>query len=220
VAIVDAAVEGYLARLVPERDAVLQEMEAKAAAESFPIVGPAVGSLLEVLARSVAARRVLELGSGYGYSAAWWLRGMEPGGEIVLTEGDPARARMGTAFLERLGWRGRFRYVVGNALDCLAHRAGPYDVVFCDIDKASYPRVVDSAVALLRPGGLLVTDNVLWSGRVADASIHDSDTIAIREYLRLVREHPSLATAVVPLRDGVSVSVKRRPAAAHPTKTP
>src|SRR5262245_54815567 len=108
-------------------------MEVRGDAERFPLVGPLVGALLEVLARSIGARRVLELGSGFGYSAAWWLRGLGEGGEVVLTEGDPARAQAGTAYLERLGHRGRFRYVVGDAVGALDRESGPFDVVFCDL---------------------------------------------------------------------------------------
>lgn len=206
--IIDPSVETFLAAHLPARDPVFLEMEAYAAEQRFPIVGPAVGALLEVLARAVGARRVLELGSGFGYSAAWWLRGMPPDGEVLLTEGDPARARLGTTYLERLGHRGRFRYAVGDALVTLDAERGPFDVVFCDIDKESYPRVVEPAVARLRVGGLLVTDNALWRGSVADPACREASTEAVRAYDRAVSTHARLRTTVIPLRDGVAVSLR------------
>jgi caffeoyl-CoA O-methyltransferase len=209
--IVDPLVDAFLTANAPARDPVLREMEARGARDGFPLVGPAVGALLEVLARAVGARRVLELGSGFGYSAAWWLRGMPSDGEVVLTEDDPALAKDGAAYLDRLGHRGRHAYVLGDAVESLGRATGTFDVVFCDLDKASYPRIVEPALARLRPGGLLVADNALWSGRVADPSAADADTAAIREYLRLVRERPGLATTVLPLRDGVAVSLVLAP---------
>lgn len=207
--ITDPTVDAFLTATAPRRHAVIEEMEAHGAAHRFPLVGPAVGSLLEVLARGIRAKTVFEMGSGFGYSAAWWLRALPADGTVILTDGDPDNAARGTAYLDRLGHRGRFRYVVGDALQALDREAGPFDVVFCDIEKADYPRVVVPAVRKLREGGLLVTDNAIWGGRVADPAAVDPETSGVREYLRLVREHPQLATTVLPLRDGVAVSVKR-----------
>ena len=210
--ITDATVEAFLTEFAPERSAVIREMEAYGAERRFPLVGPAVGSLLEVLARSIRARRVFEMGSGFGYSAAWWLRALPADGSVVLTDGDAANAARGTAYLDRLGHAGRFRYVVGDAIEALSREKGDFDVVFCDIDKHDYPRVVAPAVLRLRKGGLLVTDNALWGGRVADPRQVDPETAGIRAYLAAVRAHPALATTVLPLRDGVAVSVKIDPA--------
>ena len=207
-AILDPAVETFLLAHVPARDDELHRMEAYARERRFPIVGPAVGALLEVLARSVAARRVYELGSGFGYSAAWWLRGTSPDGEVVLTDLDPENVARGTEHLERLGHRGRFRYVAEEALTAFRRERGPFDVVYCDVDKEGYPDVVEPAVERLRPGGLLVTDNALWGGDVADPSVHDAATDAIRVYVERVSTHPRLRTTVLPLRDGVAVSVR------------
>jgi predicted O-methyltransferase YrrM len=206
--IVDPAVERFLHEHVPERHPVLLEMEAYARERRFPIVGPAVGALLEVLARAGAARTVFELGSGFGYSAAWWLRGLPPDGDVVLTDLDPGNRARGTDWLERMGHRGRFRYEAGEALAALARHRGPFDVVYCDVDKEAYPEVVDLAVERLRPGGLLVTDNTLWSGRVADMAHQDAETLAIRVYDARVATHPGLRTTILPLRDGVAVSVR------------
>jgi caffeoyl-CoA O-methyltransferase len=206
--IVDPLVDGYLLDHVPDRDAVFYEMEAYAKERRFPIVGPAVGALLEVLARAISARRVFELGSGFGYSAAWWLRGLPADGTVVVTDLDAENVARGTGYLDRLGHRGRYRYVREDAVAALRRERGPFDVVYCDIDKHGYPDVVDPAVERLRPGGLLVTDNALWSGRVADPSCRDRDTQGIRTYVRRVATHPLLRTTVLPLRDGVAVSIR------------
>jgi predicted O-methyltransferase YrrM len=206
--IVDPIVNQWLYDHVPHRDAVFLEMEAHAKTRRFPIVGPAVGALLEVLARSIGARRVFELGSGFGYSAAWWLRGMPADGTVVLTDLDADNVRRGTDALTRLGHRGRFRYVEEEAVEALRREQGPFDVVYCDIDKHGYPAVVEPAVERLRPGGLLVTDNALWDGRVADPTCRDAATEGVREYVRRVTSHPRLRTTVLPLRDGVAVSIR------------
>lgn len=206
--ITDPAVHAFLLAHTPARDPVLREMEAYGRARRFPIVGPAVGALLEVLARTSHALSVYELGSGFGYSAAWWLRGMPSLGRVVLTDTDPDNIARGTAYLDRLGYAGRYRYVQEEALAALAREPGPFDVVYCDIDKEAYPDVVDLAVARLRPGGLLVTDNALWDGQVADPQHRDPDTAAIRAYVRRVTTHPFLRTTILPVRDGVAVSVR------------
>lgn len=206
--ITDPAVDAFVLAHTPARDAVFHEMEAYGKARRFPIVGPAVGSLLEVLARAIGATRVYELGSGFGYSAAWWLRGLPPDGTVVLTDLDAANVARGTAYLERLGAGGRFRYAQEDALTAFRRETGPFDVVYCDIDKEGYPDVVEPAVERLRPGGLLVTDNVLWDGSVADPTVHDAATTAIRRYVERVTTHPLLRTTLLPLRDGVGVSVR------------
>ncbi|MBL9089390.1 MAG: O-methyltransferase [Planctomycetia bacterium] len=206
--ITDPTVDAYVYAHAPARDAVFLEMEAYARTRGFPIVGPAVGSLLEVLARSIGARRVYELGSGFGYSAAWWLRGMPADGQVTLTDLDPDNVARGLAYLDRLGDRDRVRYVREDALSAFRRETGPFDVVYCDIDKEGYPDVVEPAVARLRPGGLLVTDNVLWDGAVADRTAQDPATVAIRRYVEAVTTHPRLRTTILPLRDGVAVSVR------------
>jgi predicted O-methyltransferase YrrM len=206
--IVDPSVDAYLLSIAPPRDAVLHEMEAYAAGRRFPVVGPAVGGLLEVLARSVGAARVFELGSGFGYSAAWWLRALPDRGQVVLTEFDAENARRGAAYLTRLGHAGRFRYEVGDAFEAFAREDGPFDVVFLDADKEDYPRAVAPAVERLRPGGLLVADNALWGGTVSDPSCSEATTVAVRAYLERTTTHPLLRTTVLPLRDGVAVSVR------------
>src|SRR6185369_5134259 len=137
----DDRVERYLTELAGTEhgDDVLTDMEEYAAERGFPIVGRATGRFLEVAARSIGARRVMELGSGFGYSAYWFARAVGPGGEVRCTDGDPANAEAGASFLARAGLGDRVTYHVGDAVEQLSLLDGPFDVVFCDIDKTGYP---------------------------------------------------------------------------------
>ncbi|MDX1534207.1 MAG: O-methyltransferase [Thermoplasmata archaeon] len=202
------AIGTYLDQLLPDRDPLLSRLEAEAREENIPIVGPRVGGLLRLLTSLVGPRRILELGTAVGYSAIWMGRGMPAEGEIVTIE---ARASMADRARRNLGEAGlgdRVDVRMGEALTLLPQLKGPFELIFNDIDKESYPAVIPWAKALLRPGGLLVTDNVLWSGRVADPSDKDAWTEAIRTYNRSLAEDPEMETVVLPVRDGVSISVK------------
>jgi predicted O-methyltransferase YrrM len=201
------AVERYLAELTPPSEAVLRGMEREAGERGFPIVGPQVGRLLFVLARAVRAELVFELGSGYGYSALWFALALAEGGRVILTDGDRANSRQAREHFARAGLADRAVFEVGNALDVLDGYPGPFDIVFCDIDKADYPAALAKAVPRLRRGGLLVADNVLWSGRVAGPD-DDPETRGIREFNRLLMASPDLVAAILPVRDGVAVAVR------------
>ncbi len=207
--IVDPQIETYLETLQPEPDPVQAEMERLAAERDFPIVGPQVGALLALLARTSGARRVLELGSGFGYSALWFTRALPDDGSVQLTDFSQAALDEARAFLQRAGQEKKARFHAGDGLDTAAGLEGPFDIIFNDIDKEHYPEVVDRAVDLLRPGGLLVTDNALWYGKPADPQIRDdAATQGVRDYNRRVMAHPDLSTVILPLRDGVAVSLK------------
>jgi len=206
--IVSGKVERYLEGLQPEPDPIRREMEALAARRGFPIVGPQVGQLLALLARTLGARRVLELGSGYGYSALWFARVLPPGGRVHLTDGSEENLARARGFLRRAGVLARARFHHGDALTVAARLAGPFDLVFNDIDKEGYPGVVEPAVRWLRPGGLLITDNALWYGKVAGRR-PDAATRGVQEYNRRVFSHPALESVILPLRDGVAISRKR-----------
>jgi predicted O-methyltransferase YrrM len=205
--ILEPAIERYLGRLAAHDDPVLAEMERLAAESDFPIVGPQVGRLLEVLARTVAARDVLELGSGFGYSACWFARAVGPRGRVVLTERSPERLREARRFLERGGFADRVVLEAGDALELAACLTGPFDIVFNDIDKERYPLVLDQARRLLRPGGLLVSDNMLWFGGVLEEAPTDETTRGVVALTRMLHEAADFTTTLVPLRDGVTVSV-------------
>ena len=206
--LVDPRVDDYLAAIAKSDDPVLLEMEEIARQRDFPIVGPQVGRMLAVLARALGARMVVELGSGFGYSAIWFLRGMHEG-RVVMTEGSAENVKQAERFLGMAGLEGRFEANVGDGLVIAERIRGPVDVVFCDIDKRDYPKALPIARRLLRPGGLFIVDNLLWDGKVLDrARAADPDTEGILQLTHLLRNASDFATTIVPVRDGVSVSVK------------
>jgi predicted O-methyltransferase YrrM len=200
---------GELPRLFD--DPVLNQMEEHAAARGFPIVGPVVGRLLYTTAVAVGARRVLELGSGFGYSAYYFAQAVGAQGQVVATEFDAEQAAMGQEQLARAGLGNRVSFLVGDALAEAAElEDGAFDIVFNDIDKEFYPEVLPLARRLLRPGGLLVCDNMLWYGRVAQPGADaDAATQGVVELTRLLFEADDFVTTLVPLRDGVTLSAKR-----------
>lgn len=204
----DEAVAQYLRRLNDRLDdPVLAEMEAVAEQKSFPIVGRVVGAALELFTRSVGGRRVFELGSGFGFSGYWFARAVGDGGEVVLTDNDPDNAKQAGEYLTRAGLWDRCRFVVGDALQALEGAEGEFDVVYCDIDKGDYPRAFAMARERIRVGGLYLSDNVLWSGRV----VRDDDdawTRAIREHNEAAYADPGFLTTIVPVRDGVMVALR------------
>jgi caffeoyl-CoA O-methyltransferase len=210
--IVDPRIETYMEdRLRRFDEPVLLEMEAYGEEHGFPIVGRNVGVTLEVLARSVGARRIMELGSGYGYSGYWHARAVGPGGEVHLTDGDPANAERGKDYLRRAGLEGRAEFHVGDAVTEMGKLDGEFDVIFSDIDKDGYPAAWRAASERIRVGGLYVCDNVLWYGRVAvddpdDARPHYTE--AVLEHNRLVAEDERYVSTIVPTRDGVLVATR------------
>ena len=204
-------IDRYLAARAAHGDPVLAEMEKVGAARDFPIVGPQVGRLLEVVARAAGAKRVLELGSGFGYSAYWFLRAVGPEGTVFLTEGSAERALEAEAFLTRGGFAGRFKIEVGDGLAIAAALTGSWDVVFCDIDKHDYPKALPIARRLLHVGGLFITDNMLWDGNVLAPAPDDTTTRGVVELTRALYEASDFVTTLVPLRDGLTVAVKVAP---------
>ncbi len=209
--ITEPRTEKYLVALLPVRDAVTREMERYAARQGVPIIGPACGRLLYQLARMIGARRVFEMGSAIGYSTSWLARAVGPRGTVFYTDADPANARRAESYLHRAGLDRRVRFLVGDALDLLRSTPGRFDLIFNDVSKQQYPEVFRLVVPRVRAGGLFVTDNVLWSGRVAQgASRRDPETRAIQEFNRLIYRSPRLFTTIVPLRDGFAVCLKVR----------
>jgi predicted O-methyltransferase YrrM len=211
--IVPDAIERYLASLNRSVDPVLRDIAEKGAARDLPLVDAEVGALLRVLALSIGASKILEIGTAVGYSGIWLAGALPPGGLLMTMEMDPERAREARENFARAGLADRVSVIVGDAERMIAKVAGPFDLIFQDGAKHLYAPLLDRIVALLRPGGLLVTDNVLWDGKVVPGFVNpspqDADTQAIAEYNTRVAAHPQLMTATVPLRDGVSISVKR-----------
>lgn len=202
----------YLESLVPERPAVLQEMEAHAQATDFPIVGPVVGQFFYTLTRLIGARRVFELGSGFGYSTAWFALAVREngGGEVHHVVWDGTLSKQAQAFLSRLGVMPLMRFHVGEAVQTLQQVGGEYDIIFCDIDKQGYPASWKVVKQHLRVGGVALYDNMLWSGRVWDDADTSPATHGIRELTRLIAEEREFTFSLLPLRDGVLMAVKLR----------
>ena len=204
--IVAPDIEEYLRRVTPSSEGVLLEMERLAETRRFPIVGPLVGRVLHLLARSIGARSVFECGSGYGYSAAWFAAALPEDGRVILTDGSAENCASARDHLGRAGVLGKCDIRQGDALAILERAPGPFDVVFCDIDKRDYPRVHPLLAGRLRRGGLFICDNMLWFGRVAGPD-RDPDTRGVRELTRLLYADPALHTTILPIRDGVAVSL-------------
>jgi caffeoyl-CoA O-methyltransferase len=211
--IVAPPVESYLRKLSSGDDEpVLLEMEALAEAEGFPIIGRLCGRVLEVLARSIGAKRIFEMGSGFGYSGYWFSRATGPGGEIHLTDMDPDNERKALDFLKRAGLDGPIEYHVGDAFDSFASVEGPFDIVYCDIDKHGYPQAWKEGREKVRVGGFYICDNMLWSGRVTDdPDVTDERpewTEAIKQTNDAIAADPDFRSFIVPLRDGVVVALR------------
>ena len=201
-------VEDYLYAMVPPRDEVLAEMEVEATKNDIAIVGPAVARVLYQLATIRGAKKVFEMGSAIGYSTIWWARAVGEGGVVVYTDGDPERAEKARRYFDRAGVSQRIKVRVGDALEFLSEEKEQYDVIFNDVDKIDYPRVFRLALPRLKSGGLFITDNVLWSGKLGKPD-PDAQTKAILEFNQLTYQSPELFTTILPIRDGVSVCVKR-----------
>ena len=202
--------ETYINSLLPPRDAVLRKMEGYARKHNVPIVGPACARVFQQLAWLIRARRVFEMGSAIGYSTLWLARAVGPRGKVFYTDGDPANAERARAYLREAGMLGRVKIMVDDALDSLKATPGQFDLIFNDVSKTQYPEAFKLAVPRVRKGGLFITDNVLWYGRVArPAAADDAETRAIQKFNRLVYKSPDLLTTIVPLRDGLAVCLKQ-----------
>lgn len=202
-------VDDYLYSMLPKRDAVLTEMEDYATAHDVPIVGPAVARILQQLALMINAKTVFELGSAIGYSTIWWAQAVGDKGRVIYTDGDPKNAECARGYFDRVGVSKRITLHTGDALEILSEQKEQYDVIFNDVDKDDYPRVLRLVSPRLRKGGLFITDNVLWSGRVAAKHPTDVRTKAILEFNRLLYSSPDFYTTILPIRDGLAVAVKQ-----------
>lgn len=212
--IVPDLVERYLASLNQQSDAVLLDISRAGNEQQLPLVDAEVGALLRVLVMATGARRVLEIGTAIGYSGIWMASALPKDGLLLTMELDPARVKIARENFERAGVADRVNVMTGDASLLVNKVAGPFDLIFQDGHKPHYVPMLDRLVALLRPGGLLVTDNVLWDGEVVPGYVstpqrNRADTDAIADYNRRISQDPRLTTAIVPLRDGVALSVKR-----------
>ena len=212
--IVNEDVERYMKTLQARHDEpTLLAMEKEGEERHFPIIGRLVGATVELLAKAIGARRVFELGSGYGYSAYWFSRAVGPDGEVHCTDGDPENEKKAADYLTRAGLWDRVRYHVGDAVSSLATVPGSFDIVYNDIDKHGYPDAWRAARDRVRVGGLYICDNVLWSGRVAVDDPEDQRpewTAAIKEHNALIASDSDYLSTIVPTRDGVMVALRLR----------
>lgn|SRR5689334_20813704 len=206
--VVNPAIEKYMDSLLPERDPVLQEMEEQARNRDIPIVGPAVGRLLHQYARIINARNVFELGSAIGYSTLWWARAVGKGGRVYYTDGDPKNATEARGYLERAGVADRVQVEVGDALELLSEQKEEFDIIFNDVDKEDYPRVLHLVSSRLRRGGLFITDNTLWYARIIQSDPKEASTRAVLEFNQRLYRMQEFFTTIVPLRDGLAVALK------------
>jgi caffeoyl-CoA O-methyltransferase len=202
-------VEEYVYQLLPERDAVISEIEEYAAQNDIPIIGPAVARMLALFVQVSSAKRIFEMGSAIGYSTIWLARAAGAKAKVIYTDGDPEKARRAKDYFRRAGVAKRIAVRVGDALEMLRKSPGRFDLIFNDVDKHQYPAALRVALPKLRRGGLFITDNTLWSGKAArPAAPDDVQTQGIQEFNRLVYASKELFPVLLPLRDGVTVCRK------------
>ncbi|MEX1247818.1 MAG: O-methyltransferase [Anaerolineales bacterium] len=208
--ILSTQITEYLTNLVPPRAPELRKMEAYAEKEGFPIIGPICGYLCYQLARTLGATRVVELGSGYGYSTAWFAQAVKEngGGEVHHVVWDEKLSNLARQHLKVLGYEGIVKYTVGEAIQTLHAAKAPFDIIFMDIEKEDYVKALYEIYAKLRKGGLLIIDNMLWGGRIFDQKDQASSTRAIRETTGMLASNDRWLASLIPIRDGLLVATK------------
>ncbi len=205
--IVNKELETYMKHLLPDRDETLIEMENYASENGFPIVGPRAGTLLSQLVLITGAKNIFEMGSGYGYSAYWMAHRMSKDGKIICTDGSSENRDRAVKYLEKGGFSDRVDFHVGDAREIIKDHDGPFDIIFNDIDKEQYPEALELALPRLRSGGIFITDNVLWSGRILDENPSES-TRGILEFNKRLFGSSGLLSSIIPIRDGLAMAVK------------
>ena len=204
-------VQDYLTSLVPPREPELQEMEAYAEKNGFPIIGASCGYYCYQLARMLNAKSVFELGSGYGYSTAWFAKAViENGGGVVHhTVWDEDLSKRAQGHLSRLGRSDVVKYHIAEAVETLRQTDGPFDIIFNDIDKEGYPDSLPLIKEKLRSGGVLIIDNMIWHGQILDPNDHESSTDAIRRFTSAITTDSDWIVTLTPMRDGMIVAYKK-----------
>ena len=205
-------IASYLAELTAVEDDVLRNARGRAAAGGMPPVSADSGAFLRLAARWVGAQAAVEIGSGAGYSGVWIARGLAPKGILTTIELDPEHQRLAKETYEEAGFSSQVRSILGRALDVLPRLTDRgYDLAFLDAVKVEYPEYLEHALRLVRPGGVILADNVLWSGRVADPKVTDPATQGLRAYARLIASDDRLDSVILTIGDGLAVSRVRRP---------
>ncbi len=206
-----AEIQELLAGLVPAREPEMQAMEQYAEAHNFPIIGPAAGYLCYQIARLIGAQSIFEMGSGYGYSTAWFARAVKEngGGVVHHVVWDQKLSDMAAEHLAHLGYEGIIEYHIAEAIATLRETDGPFDLIFCDIDKEAYPAALPVIKSKLRNAGVLIVDNIIWHGRIFDKGDRSAATQGVRDFTRLISQDPDWIASVLPVRDGVMVAYKK-----------
>jgi len=204
-------VQEYLTTLVPPREPELRKMEEIAEKNDFPIIGPACGYYCYQLARMINAKSVFELGSGYGYSTAWFAKAVKEngGGVVHHTVWDDDLSKRAQKHLSILGSADIVQFHNAEAVETLRQTQGPFDIIFNDIDKDGYPDSLPVIKEKLRHGGILIIDNMLWHGQTLDPNDHESTTEAIRRFTRDVTSDLDWIVSLIPARDGMIVAYKK-----------
>jgi predicted O-methyltransferase YrrM len=204
-------IQRYLSSLVPPREPEMQAMERHAEETSFPIIGPAAGYACYQIARMMAAKAVFEMGSGYGYSTAWFAKAVKEngGGVVHHVVWDAELSKKATTHLSRLGFDGLVKYHVAEAVEALRQESGPFDLIFNDIEKQDYPTSLPIIQHKLRRGGVLIIDNILWSGRIFSKGDKSAATEGVRQFTRMITQDPDWIVSLLPIRDGLVVALKR-----------
>jgi caffeoyl-CoA O-methyltransferase len=190
------SVQDYLTTLVPPREPELQKMEEIAEKNDFPIIGPVCGYYCYQLARMINAKSVFELGSGYGYSTAWFAK--------AVSENGGAQRH-----LSALGFADLIQFHNAEAVETLRQTPGPFDIIFNDIDKVGYPDSLPVIKEKLRHGGILIIDNMIWHGQILDPNDHEKTTEAIRRFTRDITSDPDWIISLFPGRDGMIIGYKK-----------
>jgi predicted O-methyltransferase YrrM len=213
-AITPAPVLDYLSMLRSWPHPELEVIAAEGKRAGLPIVNPHTGALLHALTRAAGGGRALEIGTAIGCSGLWIATALAPDGMLITLERDAGRAAIARDHFAVAALADKVTVMVGDANRYLHKVAGPFDLIFQDGDKHQYAPMLDRLIGLLRPGGMLVTDNVLWNGEVIggyiDAPIHEAaDTAAIAAYNQTLARDPRVFTTFLPVGDGAALSIKR-----------
>jgi predicted O-methyltransferase YrrM len=202
----------YLNELARHGDPVLERLEKQAAEMRFPIIGPPAGRFCNLVARLIGARRVFELGSGFGYSTLWFAKAVRDngGGEVYHTVWDDELSRQARANVEEAGLTEIVRFQVSEAVAALRQAEGQFDIIFNDIDKHGYPDSIPVIKRFLRPGGVLIIDNMLWHGQAWNTGDTDPNTQGVRKVTQMIRDDPEFVFSLVPIRDGMITAMRVR----------
>jgi caffeoyl-CoA O-methyltransferase len=200
----------YLDKLHVQKDPLLAEMEAYAAEHRVPIADPEVAAFLEITARAIKAEKVLEIGMAIGYSVVHLARGMGERGIVVTIEPNDEMIFTASNFMQRANLFGRVQIARGKALDVMPELTETYDLLFIDALKEEYTQYLDLGLPRLRTGGVVLVDNLLWGGLVAQPpnSSDESSTVALREFNHYFISHPQLRSEILSVGDGLGYAVK------------